>query len=155
MPFYSKIESMLWFSLLGLMSFTSQEFVGAGVQLFRFTSGKPEVLFVQNRLTKKWSFPKGHREPFDNSYYDTAIREVFEETGYRLHEDYEICDNGWNVWGERPYWTGFMLTNRTPTLLETEHGAVTWFDVDKKTLGLSFIKDVKEWKKEGMPIVCY
>jgi len=154
MPFYSKIESMLWFSLLGLIGFPMQDFAGAGVQLFRFTSGKPEVLFVQNRLTKKWSFPKGHREPFDHSYYDTAVREVFEETGYRLHEDYEICNNGWNIWGERPYWTGYMLTNRTPTLLESEHGSVTWFDVDKKTLGLSFIKDVKEWKKEGMPILC-
>lgn len=146
---------MLWalFGLLGA-GLVSQDYVGAGVQLFRFTSGKPEVLFVQNRETKKWSFPKGHRESFDNSYYDTAIREVFEETGYVVTEDYEICDNGWSLWGERPYWTGIMLTNKTPKLLEAEHGAVTWFDVDKKTLGLSFIKDVKEWKRDGMRISC-
>ena len=146
---------MLWalFGLLGA-GLVSQDYVGAGVQLFRFTSGKPEVLFVQNRETKKWSFPKGHRESFDNSYYDTAIREVFEETGYVATEDYEICDNGWSLWGERPYWTGIMLTNKTPKLLEAEHGAVTWFDVDKKTLGLSFIKDVKEWKRDGMRISC-
>ena len=39
-------------------------------------------------------------------------------------------------------------------LLEAEHGAVTWFDLDKKTLGLSFIRDVNDWKKEGMPISC-
>lgn len=145
------VSILAFYLLSGVYSHT---FEGAGVQLFRLTSGKPEVLFVQNRITKKWSFPKGHREDFDESYYDTAIREVFEETGYRLYEDYKICDNGWTVWGERPYWTGLMITDKPPRLLEAEHGAVTWFDLDKKTLGLSFIRDVNDWKKEGMPISC-
>lgn len=39
------------------------------------------VLLVQDAKTKKWGFPKGHREEADESDIATAQREVQEETG--------------------------------------------------------------------------
>ena len=150
MPIYNvhwyKLVAMLWFSLLGLFI---QEYVGAGIQLIRFTSEIPETLLVQNHLTKKWSFPKSQRKVSDLSYYETAIRSVYEETGYRLYEDYTLCDRGLTVWGKRPYWTGLMVTNKTPRL-----HTIAWFNLTKKLLDLSCIKDVEEWKKDGMRIYC-
>lgn len=39
------------------------------------------ILVIQDAKTKKWGFPKGHREDVDASDVDTAIRELQEETG--------------------------------------------------------------------------
>ena len=136
---------MLWFSLFGLLF---QEYVGAGIQLIHMSSVNQEILLTQNPLTKKWSFPKGQRKASDLSYYETAIRSVFEETGYRLYEDYYLCDGGWNVWGKRPYWTGIMLKNKTA------YTSTAWFTLSKKSLTIPCIKDVEEWKKDGMRIYC-
>ncbi len=41
------------------------------------------ILLVQDAKTKKWGFPKGHREDYESSDLDTAVREVEEETGIR------------------------------------------------------------------------
>ena len=44
---------------------------------------------MKGRLSKKWSFPKGHRERSDRSTLDCALRELKEETGLNLNQDYE------------------------------------------------------------------
>ncbi len=51
-----------------------------GAVIFRKTRGKYAVLLIRNRYADFWSFPKGHVEPGENEY-QTAIREVKEETG--------------------------------------------------------------------------
>ena len=53
-------------------------YTGAGLILF---TPDFRVLLVQDAKTKKWGFPKGHREEEDTSDIVTAQREVFEETG--------------------------------------------------------------------------
>jgi 8-oxo-dGTP pyrophosphatase MutT (NUDIX family) len=63
-------------------------FTGAGIILF---TPDFRVLLVQDARTKKWGFPKGHREDTDESDVMTAQREVLEETGippsaYTLYE---------------------------------------------------------------------
>ena len=63
-------------------------YTGAGLILF---TPDFRVLLVQDARTKKWGFPKGHREDIDTSDIDTAKREVQEETGipptaYTLYE---------------------------------------------------------------------
>lgn len=42
-----------------------------------------KVLIVQHRLGGHWAFPKGHVEN-NETEYDTALREVKEETGVRI-----------------------------------------------------------------------
>ncbi|MGM9666067.1 MAG: bis(5'-nucleosyl)-tetraphosphatase [Eubacteriales bacterium] len=51
-----------------------------GAVIFRKTHGKYAVLLIKNRFAEFWSFPKGHVEDGENEY-QTAIREVKEETG--------------------------------------------------------------------------
>ena len=53
----------------------------------------------------KWGFPKGHIETEDTTLYDTAIREISEETGYSFNHliegnDYKLLsfdDNSTNI----------------------------------------------------------
>lgn len=48
-----------------------------------------KVLLVQGRQgEKKWSFPKGHREPTDISPINCALRELKEETGITLNQSF-------------------------------------------------------------------
>lgn len=42
-----------------------------------------KILLVRGRRSRKWSFPKGHKESGE-AYLDCAIRETFEETGVNL-----------------------------------------------------------------------
>lgn len=51
-----------------------------GAVIFRKARDKYAVLLIKNRFAEFWSFPKGHVEEGENEY-QTAIREVKEETG--------------------------------------------------------------------------
>ena len=53
-------------------------------------SANNRVLLVKGRKSKKWSFPKGHRESTDYSTLDCALRELKEETGLVLRNNY-LC----------------------------------------------------------------
>jgi 8-oxo-dGTP pyrophosphatase MutT (NUDIX family) len=53
-------------------------YTGAGFVLF---TPDFRVLLVQDAKSKKWGFPKGHREEVDESDVATAQRELQEETG--------------------------------------------------------------------------
>jgi 8-oxo-dGTP pyrophosphatase MutT (NUDIX family) len=53
-------------------------FAGAGLII---VTPDFRVLLVQDAKTKKWGFPKGHRESNETSDLQTATREVEEETG--------------------------------------------------------------------------
>lgn len=54
--------------------------LGAGILLL---NNKFEVLLVRDKISGKWSFPKGHRENNEKPI-DTAFREFKEETGVDL-----------------------------------------------------------------------
>lgn len=129
-------------------SFYEPSYKGAGVILFKDSS----LLLVQNRLTGRWSFPKGHREPSDTTWRQTAIREVFEESGYLLDVDYTLSENA-TEWGNRLYWQGRVVSEKTPQLLESEHSSVAWFPLNKKQpLQLRLGNDVRAWNKAGRPV---
>jgi 8-oxo-dGTP diphosphatase len=54
-----------------------------GVVWRRGASGELEVLVVRRERYGDWSWPKGKSEPGDVDDSHTALREVWEETGYR------------------------------------------------------------------------
>ena len=55
-------------------------------------SANKKVLLVKGKQgEKKWSFPKGHREPTDMSPLTCALRELSEETGLQLKQSFCAC----------------------------------------------------------------
>lgn len=54
------------------------------------------TLLVNDARSKKWGFPKGHREKYDLNDLDTAIRECEEETGL-VPTDYTIKSDVFRV----------------------------------------------------------
>ena len=61
-----------------------------GAGLILLSPGRDSVLLVCDLRSKKWGFPKGHRESIDTDPLATATRECLEETGinpsqYTIH----------------------------------------------------------------------
>jgi len=68
----------------------------AGAGLILLSSDLTSTLLVCDARTNKWGFPKGHREPYDASDRDCAIRECHEETGLTT-DDYVIHDEAFKI----------------------------------------------------------
>jgi 8-oxo-dGTP diphosphatase len=100
-------------------------------------------VLVQDRLDPQWpgiTFPGGHVEPGE-SFVESAIREVREETGLEI-SDVRLC--GVKQWtqrdGEFRYIVFFFKTDRfSGTLRDSEEGKVFW--IDKKELSNYVLAD--------------
>ena len=57
-----------------------------GALVFRKYHGNTELLLIKHANGGHWSFPKGHMEPGETEV-QTAIREVYEETGIEILVD--------------------------------------------------------------------
>jgi len=124
-------------------------FKGAGVQIMN----ENNVLLVQNLKSGNWGFPKGHREPIDKTWRDTAVREVEEETGFKENKDYVICSNTPDLWGKRPYWTATALRTGPLRMNISEHRAIRWIPVHLlKQYDLNY--DLSYWYLQGAPVKC-
>ena len=88
-----------------------------------------KVLLVKGRQgTKKWSFPKGHRETYDPSPLSCALRELKEETGLTLKESF-VSSKKFRA-GE--YYVFHLPTEYTPMPKDTrEVEEAKWFDLDE------------------------
>ena len=86
-----------------------------------------KILLVKGRKSQKWSFPKGHRERWDKTPLDCALRELREETGLRLQS---------SSIGTRKYKAGeyfiFSLPNEYRLFPEdsNEIDEVGWFEFE-------------------------
>lgn len=54
-----------------------------GAVIFKKFSGETKFLLIKNKRSAHWGFPKGHIENGETEK-ETAIREVFEETGLKI-----------------------------------------------------------------------
>jgi 8-oxo-dGTP pyrophosphatase MutT (NUDIX family) len=61
-----------------------------GVLPYRVQNGKREYLIVFEQFSQCWSLPKGHMEAGETET-DTALRELFEETGLTAQLDTSLC----------------------------------------------------------------
>jgi len=126
--------------LLGSSSVLSQDTERAGIIL----NYKDRYLLVQNKFSFRWSFTKGHVEPFDVDLLETAQREVKEESGYLEHENYVIDDTEPRMYGKSTYWTGTVMRPDPPKLKEDEHLGFGWFTKDEMRK-LKTTSDISEW----------
>ncbi|MFT4310709.1 MAG: bis(5'-nucleosyl)-tetraphosphatase [Candidatus Woesearchaeota archaeon] len=58
-----------------------QDAISCGAVLFRIQNAHVEYLLIKQR-SQRWAFPKGHIEDGE-THQQTALREIFEETGYQ------------------------------------------------------------------------
>ena len=133
------------------LSVSGVELEGAGIQLF--TPDRQKTLLVQGK-SGRWGWTKGHREPFDTNWLETAIREVREESGFDLGNEYWICSSTPQQWGKRLYWQGITKYDMPePRHNIYEHLAIAWFPLDNLS-NLPLGKDVLEWKRSSNTIHC-
>jgi 8-oxo-dGTP pyrophosphatase MutT (NUDIX family) len=115
--------------------------IGAGIIL----TLEKTVLLLQG-VKGSWSFPKGHMEPSDATTLDTAIREMWEETGYVYGQDYEIVGDKMRL-DKRIYWMARPLRSlQNPVLSPREHKAFKWVPIEDIEW-LNTNTGVKVWKK--------
>lgn len=139
----------------GWLLFAEPTIKGGGVIL---TNSNDEVLLVQNFRTGIWGFPKGHYEKEDGYYYQTAIREMEEETTFQLDKDYTLIPGSCR-YGKRMYYFGKLIEDgveRIPKInmkFPLEHLAVGWFSKD--TLPERKNYDMISWVMDGKPKSCY
>lgn len=83
---------------------------GAGFILF---TPDFRVLLVQDAKSKKWGFPKGHRDEVDTNDIATAERELQEETGIKPSE-YTIYEHPFRIIrGSSSYTFRYAILNTT------------------------------------------
>lgn len=105
-------------------------------------------VLVLNRVSKNWggiAFPGGHIEPHE-SFAESVIREIFEETGLTIKSP-QLCGiKDWYVKSKR-YIVLFYKTNQfSGALRSSPEGEVFWTDFDEiKTLNLA--KDMADMIK--------
>ena len=82
-----------------------------------------------------WDLPKGHVEPTDSDYFETAERELKEETGisefefmdgFEYRTEYEFSYKG-KVRNKQVYWH-LATTERISISLSKEHRDYMWLD---------------------------
>lgn len=99
------------------------------------TTKTGKILLVRGRLSRKWSFPKGHRLRGEFAI-DCALRELYEETGIRLEKPVQypksyVFSRNRNCDG--PEYFHFEIDSELPIVIHdtrevTEAG---WFTIDE------------------------
>jgi 8-oxo-dGTP pyrophosphatase MutT (NUDIX family) len=64
--------------------------------VFFYDPKTDRILLVKSR-GMKWGPPKGSMEDIDNTIEDCAIREVYEETGIKIHRELLKTDNKYRI----------------------------------------------------------
>lgn len=113
----------------------------AGVVIVRSSSLERDVLLVFRGKQGDWSFPKGHCEPGE-SFEETAVREIREETGLEIHFLQPLPDLIYkNSKGEDVILRMYLGTPRTGSpkeRAEKPDDRVEWIPVSKVEAVLSY-----------------
>lgn len=135
-----------------LFAVSSLPLEGAGVQLF--SPDRQSTLFVQGGKSGRWGWTKGHREPSDTSWLETAVREVKEESGFILGQDYYICKSTPDQYGKRLYWQGITYESLPqPFHNSAEHQNIAWVSLDSLST-FHVTRDVEEWMMDSRRVEC-
>ncbi len=116
-----------------------------GIVWRRTATGEIELILVHRpgEGYDDWTFPKGKRDAADDSEEDCALREVFEETGYRCAIGHEIARTSYIDRKGREkkvrYWT--MRVDAGAVELSNEVDEVRWLPLDAVRALLTYERD--------------
>lgn len=115
-----------------------------GAVVFRMEDGIRKYLLIRNKRSAHWGFPKGHVEPGETEE-ETAIREVFEETG--LHIEILpgfVKKSDYTIQGKIEKTVSIFLAKTEETqyvLQEEEIEEGGWFDYEQALSTLNYEND--------------
>jgi 8-oxo-dGTP diphosphatase len=125
----------------------------AGVVCWREQKGTLEVLLVHRTRYKDWSFPKGKQDPGE-TLPETAIREMFEETGINLKLGRQLSEVSYKISEDEDkvvqYWSSKLKTKawkKTEFQPNEEIAKLKWMNVEDALEKLSYEHD-KELLRE-------
>jgi 8-oxo-dGTP diphosphatase len=124
----------------------------AGAIVLREVKGAREVLVVHRPAYKDWSLPKG-KPKTDEDLPATAVREVFEETGVRVHLGLPLGRTRYEV-GKRTkqvaWWIGVVDSERRRRP-DGEVDKAVWMPVEKAITKLTYPDEAK-LLKSALPL---
>lgn len=115
-----------------------------GAVVFKMEDGIRKFLLIRNKRSAHWGFPKGHVEPGETEE-ETAIREVFEETG--LHIEILpgfVKKSDYTIQGKIEKSVSIFLASTEEsdyTLQEEEIKEGGWFDFEQALATLNYDND--------------
>mmetsp|Transcript_64542 Transcript_64542/g.74127 ORF Transcript_64542/g.74127 Transcript_64542/m.74127 type:complete len:153 (-) Transcript_64542:1008-1466(-) len=101
------------------------------------SNGNRRYLLIQGVKRRRWQFPKGHREKFDQNDLACAKREFTEETGIesshwkKIFEDKKMTiEYNRKTRGKKQvtFWPLELTHEVEPTIQESEISAAKWLD---------------------------
>lgn len=120
----------------------------AGGILWRATPRGPEIVLIHRERYDDWTLPKGKREPGE-TWQETALREVREETGLRAELAGFAGAMGYTVQG-RPkvvlYWKMHAPAD-APFNPDDEVDALRWLPVDEALARMTYPDEAALVKK--------
>lgn len=117
--------------------------LSAGGVVTRQGSGGLEVIVVGSGKPDEWRIPKGMQEPHEN-IEQTALREVFEETGSEATIDGYLgrlqwsYDYGGTRWDERVHFFMMHSVGKAVLVPDAEHRVAAWLPVDEAIRGMRY-----------------
>lgn len=118
-------------------------------------------ILVQNRLNKNWpgvTFPGGHVENGE-SFAESVIREVYEETGLTIEHPILCGIKSWPIGKRGKYIVLFYKTDQfSGTLKSSEEGEVFWIkreDLMNYSLASDFKEMITIFEKDDLSEFCY
>ena len=132
------------------MSFTTQRdatVYAAGSVLWRVEGGKVKVLLIHRKRHQDYSFPKG-KVDVGETLPETAVREIWEETGYRVGLDAPLGFIDYPLPSGRPkevhYWSSHVSEEQVKAhsfASTSEVDGLEWVTLKKALQKLSYERD--------------
>lgn len=131
----------------------------SGAVVLRGDPDAREVLVVHRPRYDDWSLPKGKMST-DEYLAVTAVREVREETGYRVRLRAQLSTSRYTVEGTPKLVTWWLaeVTDQEPAESDTEADEVAWWSVERAVRELTYADDVTALTEalrapDGVPVL--